>query len=74
MNVIRALFSSKKFSAGIVGSLVILAGQFFPAWAQTGDVVQALAMVDWAIVSGPLLVAIGAQGLADFGKEKAKTE
>lgn len=68
------IFTHKKFQAGSVMSIVIFLGQFFTGLAQTGNVINALAMVDWLVVATPMLTAIGAQGLADFGKEKTKVE
>jgi hypothetical protein len=68
------LLTHKKFQAGIIASLIIFVGMFFTALAATGDVALALGMVEWAIVMAPTMVAIGAQGVADVGKERAKEE
>ncbi len=54
------------------GEYVIFLGQFFPAWSQAGDALQGLAAVNWQEVMLPILTAIGAQGVADFGKESQK--
>ena len=55
-------------------AITILLGQLFPAYAETGSLILALAKVNWLEVSAPVMAAIGAQGLADFGKERAKVE
>lgn len=68
------LFKHKKFQAGFVLAVAIFLGQLSPGIAETGDVWQALAGVNWLEVAAPVLTAIGAQGFADFGKERAKVE
>ena len=68
------LLRHKKFQAGISGSVAIFLGQFIPAYAAMGDVVGALAQVNWLEVMAPIMTAIAAQGVADHGKEKAKVE
>lgn len=72
MKTLKDLLNSKKFLAGFVTSGFLFLGQFFPAWSQSGDPLQGLAAVDWQVVMLPILTAIGAQGIADFGKERAK--
>lgn len=66
------VLTHKKFQAGIGTSLVIFLGQFFPALAEGRPVVAALASIDWWQVAAPMMTAIGAQGFADFGKERSK--
>lgn len=68
------LFKRKKFQAALIASLAAFLGQYAAGLATTGDYAAALATVNWDIVAAPWLVAIGAQGLADLGKEKAKLE
>jgi len=68
------IWTHKKFQAGFVAASTILLGQLLPAYVETGDIVSALAKVNWLEVSAPVMAAIGAQGLADFGKERAKVE
>ncbi len=62
--VLKDLFASKKFWSAVVGILAVLIGKI--GWNVSEEVL-------WQIVAiiGTLL---GAQGLADMGKEKAKTE
>ena len=61
----KDLFKSKKFKAAVAGVLTALAGGL------TGS-------LDWQkvvmTVVGVLVAYIAAQGVADFGKEKAKVE
>ncbi len=64
MDVVRALFSSKKFVAmlaGLVATLVAKIGLEL----DEATVTQIVSLV---------AVYIGGQGLADMGKEKAKAE
>ncbi|KKL04891.1 hypothetical protein LCGC14_2611530 [marine sediment metagenome] len=68
------MFGHKKFRAAGLASTVALVGQFGAGLAETGDWGGALIFVDWNLVVGPWLIAIGAQGVADLGKEKAKVE
>lgn len=65
----------KKFQAGIVTSLTLLLAHLGPAlevsatfWAAVGSI----SPTEWIIIAGPILTAIGFQGIADFGKEAAK--
>lgn len=67
------ILKHKKFQAALVSSLVIFLGQYLPSMAG-GGAWQGLALVDWALVTAPIMVAIGAQGIADFGKEAKKIE
>ena len=62
--VLKDLLASKKFWSAVVGILAVLIGKI--GWNVSEEVL-------WQIVAiiGTLL---GAQGLADIGKEKAKTE
>jgi len=62
--VLKDLFACKKFWSAVVGILAVLVGKI--GWNVSEEVL-------WQIVAiiGTLL---GAQGLADMGKEKAKTE
>jgi hypothetical protein len=62
--VLKELFASKKFWSAVVGILAVLIGKI--GWNVSEEVL-------WQIVTiiGTLL---GAQGLADIGKERAKTE
>ena len=65
----------KKFQAAFIASLSALFGIFGPALAEATTFWIALGMItpaEWAIILGPVLVAIGAQGWADSGKEAAK--
>lgn len=57
------LLNSKKFLAAIAAAVLALIGFYL---GMTVDQI--------AIITGPLMVYVGAQGLADFGKERAKTE
>jgi hypothetical protein len=57
------LLKSKKFQAAIVGAVVVVVAHFQPGWAETAEKVVML-----------LMTFIAGQGLADFGKEKAKVE
>ena len=68
------IWTRKKFQAGFITAIAILLGQLLPAYAETGSIMLALAKVNWLEVSAPVMAAIGAQGLADFGKERAKVE
>ena len=72
----------KKFRVGILASLFAFIGQVSSGVALVLNspsieptLVKMLAIsldgVDWYIVLGPILVAIGAQGISDFGKESA---
>lgn len=62
--VLKALFSSKKFLALLAGILVWLIGKAGLALTEA-DVMPALMLIG---------VYIGAQGVADMGKEKVKEE
>jgi hypothetical protein len=66
------ILKHKKFQAGLGMSLLIFLGQFFPAFAETGNALLALAEIDWYVVAGPLGLSTLAQGWADSGKEAAK--
>ena len=66
------MLKHKKFQAALVASLTVFFGSYFSALASTGDFIEALALVEWVVVMAPWVVAIGAQGVADVGKEAAK--
>jgi hypothetical protein len=68
------MFQHKKFQAALLASLIALLGGYATGLAETGDFVQALMSVDWTATIAPWLAAIAAQGVADFGKEKAAIE
>ena len=68
------MFYHKKFKAALVASLIVLLGGYSTGLAESSDFVAALVHVDWTGVIVPWLVAIGAQGIADHGKEKAIIE
>jgi hypothetical protein len=60
----KTLFTSKKFLVALVGLVVATTAHF------------GLNLDEAAILTllTPILAYIGAQGIADFGKEKAKVE
>lgn len=64
MNVLKNLFSSKKFTAALAGVLVVVAQQF------------GLPITEEAALSilGMLGTYVVGQGLADFGKERKFVE
>ncbi len=69
------IWEYKKFQAGIVSSLMLLLAQLGPAlevsatfWAAVGSITPS----QWWLIIGPILAAIGFQGVADIGKEAAK--
>lgn len=64
-----AIFKSRKFQAGIALTLTVFFGQLGSAIPVTDSLAQALSLTNWLEVMTPILTAIGAQGLADFGKE-----
>jgi hypothetical protein len=68
------IWHHKKFQAGFVAAIVILLGQLFSAYAESGNIILALAKINWLEVSAPVMAAIAAQGIADVGKERAKVE
>jgi hypothetical protein len=71
----KELFQHKKFRAALLASLAAFLGEYAAALATTyGDFWQALSLVNWTLVTAPWMVAIGAQGIADHGKERAKVE
>lgn len=57
------LLSSKKFLAAVAAAVLALIGFYL-----------GMSTEQIAIITGPLMVYVGAQGLADFGKEKAKAQ
>ncbi len=69
---LKGIINSKKFVAAFVAAVFLAFGQFFPAWAEHNDAVQALDSIQWELVARPIYVAIGAQGVADLGKEREK--
>lgn len=64
-----AIFKSRKFQAGIAATVSIFFLQLAAAIPVTDSFALALGLISWLEVMTPLLTAIGAQGLADFGKE-----
>lgn len=76
MKMIRPkIFNHKKFQAAFFAFMTALFGILGPAIAEATTFWQALGMItpaEWALILGPILVAIGAQGWADAGKEAAK--
>lgn len=58
-----SLFQSKKFGAAALAAVLSFFGLRYD-----------MTVEQLAIVTGPLMLFIGAQGLADIGKEKAKVE
>lgn len=69
------IWNHKKFQAGIVTALMLLLAQLGPAleasptfWTAVGSISPA----EWLLIIGPILTAIGFQGVADIGKEAAK--
>jgi len=65
MQVIKDLLSSKKFVASLVAMLTAVAIRLGMPEVQIEELI--------AIIS-PVLAYIGAQGFADLGKEKAKSD
>ena len=65
LEAIKAMLKSKKFHAMIYGILALV----FTALSGNMEWVDAIDK-SWALV----LAYIGAQGIADFGKEKSKVE
>lgn len=59
---IKGIIESKKFVAGVLGTIAAGAGHF-------GFGVDVSTMLE---ILSPLMIAIGAQGWADSGKEAAK--
>jgi len=69
------IFDHKKFQAGFFGFLTALFGILGPALAESPTIWIALGSItptEWMIILGPIMLAIGAQGWADNGKEAAK--
>lgn len=58
-----SLFQSKKFGAAALASVL----SFFA-------IRQGMTIEQIAMINGPLMLFVGAQGLADIGKERAKVE
>lgn len=72
---IPEIWNHKKFQAGIVSSLMLLLAQLGPAlevsatfWSAVGSITPS----QWWLIIGPILAAIGFQGVADIGKESEK--
>lgn len=72
---IPTILTHKKFQAAVFASLTALLGILGPAlavsatfWIALGSITSA----EWVVILGPIMVAIGAQGWADSGKEAAK--
>lgn len=69
------IFDHKKFQAAFFATLTALFGIFGPALAESPTFWIALGSItpgEWAVILGPIMIAIGAQGWADSGKEAAK--
>lgn len=69
------IFNHKKFQAASFAFLAALFGILGPAMAESTTFWLALGSItpaEWTLILGPILVAIGAQGWADSGKEAAK--
>jgi len=69
------ILTHKKFQAGFLASISALFGIFGSALAESATFWIALGSItpaEWVIILGPIMVAIGAQGWADSGKEAAK--
>ncbi len=66
------MLKHKKFQGALVASLTVLFGSYASGLASTGNFAEALSLVEWVAVIAPWVVAIGAQGVADVGKEAAK--
>lgn len=69
------ILTHKKFQAAFMASLTALFGIFGPALAASTSLWMALGSItpsEWALILGPIMIAIGAQGWADAGKEAAK--
>lgn len=62
MKTLKDLLNSKKFQAALIGLAVTIAEAFIPA----------LENVDLTSVLAVLIAYIIGQGIADFGKERAK--
>lgn len=69
------ILNHKKFQAAFITAIAALFGILGPALAESSTFWIALGSItpaEWTIIIGPILVAIGAQGWADSGKEAAK--
>lgn len=69
------ILDHKKFQAAFLASISALFGIFGPALAESATFWIALGSIspaEWALILGPIMIAIGAQGWADSGKEAAK--
>lgn len=69
------ILNHKKFQAAFFTFLAALFGILGPALAESPTFWIALGSIspaEWTLILGPILVAIGAQGFADSGKEAAK--
>lgn len=73
--IIPKILMHKKFQAAFFAFLTALFGILGPALAESATFWIALGSItsaEWALILGPILMAIGAQGWADSGKEAAK--
>ena len=63
-NALKGITDSKKFMGAIIASAIaaLCVGKF------------EIPLKDTLVIIAPLMTAIGAQGIADIGKEKAKIE
>jgi hypothetical protein len=74
---IPKIWSHKKFQAGIITTLTLLLAHLGPALEVSTTFLRAVGSIsptEWLIIIGPILTAIGVQGLADIGKEAAKID
>lgn len=70
-----SIFTHKKFQAGIATTLSLLLAQLGSALAASSTFWAAIGSItpqEWLLIIGPVMIAIGAQGFADSGKEAAK--
>lgn len=65
MQLIRELLTSKKFVTSLLGVITAVAVKFGAPEAKVEELL---------VLVSPFLAYVGAQGLADMGKEKAKVE
>lgn len=69
------ILNHKKFQAAFLTTFSAFFAIFGSALAESTTFWIALGLItptEWAVILGPILVAIGAQGWADSGKEAAK--
>ena len=69
------IFTHKKFQVGISTFLLLFFTHLVPVLQKSSTFASALELItveQWFLIIAPLLVAIGAQGWADNGKEATK--